>query len=46
MAQVSEAIKHAAEEMVLSGKDPIEALDEAAATATQEIQDYEKRVNP
>jgi sn-glycerol 3-phosphate transport system substrate-binding protein len=44
MAQVSEAIKHAAEEMVLGGKDPIEALNEAAATATQEIQDYEKRV--
>jgi sn-glycerol 3-phosphate transport system substrate-binding protein len=44
MAQVSEAIKQAAEEMVLSGKDPIEALNEAAATATQEIQDYEKRV--
>jgi sn-glycerol 3-phosphate transport system substrate-binding protein len=46
MAQVSEAIKHAAEEMVLGGKDPIEALDDAATTATQEIQDYEKRVNP
>ena len=44
MAQVSEAIKQAAEEMVLSGKDPIEALDEAAAAATQEIQDYEERV--
>jgi sn-glycerol 3-phosphate transport system substrate-binding protein len=46
MAQVSEAIKHSAEEMVLGGKDPIEALNEAAATATQEIQDYEKRVKP
>jgi sn-glycerol 3-phosphate transport system substrate-binding protein len=46
MAQVSEAIRHAAEEMVLGGKDPIEALNDAAATATQEIQDYEKRVNP
>jgi sn-glycerol 3-phosphate transport system substrate-binding protein len=44
MAQVSETIKHSAEEMVLGGKDPIEALDEAAATATQEIQDYEERV--
>jgi maltose-binding protein MalE len=46
MAQVSEAIKHAAEEMVLSGKDPIEALNEAAANATQAIQEYEKRVKP
>jgi sn-glycerol 3-phosphate transport system substrate-binding protein len=46
MAQVSEAIKHAAEEMVLSGKDPIDALNEAAADATQAIQEYEKRVNP
>jgi sn-glycerol 3-phosphate transport system substrate-binding protein len=46
MAQVGEAIKHAAEEMVLGGKDPIEALNEAAATATQEIQEYEKRVKP
>jgi hypothetical protein len=32
--------------MVLGGKDPIDALNEAAATATQEIQEYEKRVNP
>jgi sn-glycerol 3-phosphate transport system substrate-binding protein len=46
MAQIGEAIKHSAEEMVLGGKDPIEALNEAAATATQEIQEYEKRVNP
>jgi sn-glycerol 3-phosphate transport system substrate-binding protein len=46
MPQVSEAIKHAAEEMVLSGKDPIDALNEAAANATQAIQEYEKRVNP
>jgi sn-glycerol 3-phosphate transport system substrate-binding protein len=46
MSQVGEAIKRAAEEMVLGGKDPIEALNEAAAAATQEIQDYEKRVNP
>ncbi len=46
MAQVSEAIKHAAEEMVLGGKDPIEALNDAAANATQAIQEYERRVNP
>ena len=46
MSQIGEAIRHAAEEMVLGGKDPIEALNEAAAAATQEIQEYEKRVNP
>jgi sn-glycerol 3-phosphate transport system substrate-binding protein len=44
MAQVNEAINHAAEEMVLNGKDPIEALDEAAAAATAAIQEYEQRV--
>jgi maltose-binding protein MalE len=44
MAQVNEAINHAAEEMVLNGKDPIEALDEAAAAATAAIQEYERRV--
>ena len=46
MAQVSEAIRHAAEEMVLSGRDPIEALNEAADSATQAIQEYERRVKP
>jgi len=46
MAQIGDTIRSAAEEMVLEGKDPVEALDEAAATATQEIQEYEKRVNP
>ncbi len=44
MAQVNEAINHAAEEMVLNGKDPIEALNQAAAAATAAIQEYEKRV--
>ena len=46
MAQVNEAINRAAEEMVLGGKDPIQALNEAAANATEEIQKYEKRVKP
>jgi len=44
MAQVNEAINHAAEEMVLNGKDPIEALDQAAAEATEAIREYEERV--
>jgi sn-glycerol 3-phosphate transport system substrate-binding protein len=46
MNQVNEAINRAAEEMVLGGKDPIQALNEATDQATQEIQDYEKRVKP
>jgi len=45
MAEVNEVINRAAEEMVLGGKDPIQALNEAAAEATQRIQEYERRIS-
>jgi hypothetical protein len=45
-AQVKEAIKRPLEEMVVGGRDPIEALNGAAANATEKIRKYERRVKP
>ena len=45
-AQVEDAINRPLEEMVVGGKDPLEALNEAAANATERIQEYERRVKP
>jgi len=43
-SKVRETVAQALEEMVVGGKDPEEALDEAAARATTELQDYNRRV--
>jgi sn-glycerol 3-phosphate transport system substrate-binding protein len=43
-SQVRETVAQALEEMVVGGKDPVQALDDAAARATKEIQDYNSRV--
>ena len=40
-AQVAEAIERAAEDMVLGGKDPVEAVKDAAAEADRIIAEYE-----
>jgi len=42
--QVREIVAQALEEMLLGGKDPAEALDDAAARITDEIQEYNGRV--
>jgi sn-glycerol 3-phosphate transport system substrate-binding protein len=42
--EVREIVTQAIEEIVLSGKDPEEALAEAASRATEELQDYNRRV--
>lgn len=42
--QVREIVAQSLEEMLLGGKDPVQALDEAAARATEEIQKYNRRV--
>ena len=44
-AQVQEATSPL-EGMVVGGKDPIEALNGAAANATEKVQKYERRVKP
>ena len=43
-AQVREIVAQGIEEMVVGGKDPVQALDDAADRATKEIQDYNSRV--
>jgi sn-glycerol 3-phosphate transport system substrate-binding protein len=43
-SQVRKIVGQAWEEMVVGGKDPGQALDEAAERATQELQDYNSRV--
>ena len=42
--QVREIVAQSLEEMLLGGKDPVEALDDAAAAVTDEIQEYNQRV--
>jgi sn-glycerol 3-phosphate transport system substrate-binding protein len=43
-SQVREIVAQGIEEMVVGGKDPIDALNDAADRATQELQDYNRRV--
>jgi len=43
-AEVGEILAQALEEMVLGGKDPDQALDDAAARATKALQDYNSRL--
>jgi len=43
-AAVGEILAQALEGMVVGGKDPDQALDDAAASATKELQDYNSRV--
>jgi sn-glycerol 3-phosphate transport system substrate-binding protein len=43
-SQVREIVAQSLEEMLLGGKDPDQALDDAADRATKEIQDYNSRV--
>ncbi len=43
-AKVGEIVTQALEEMVVGGKDPDQALDDAAADYTKELQDYNRRV--
>ena len=43
-SMVSDIVAQAIEEMVVGGKDPDQALDDAADRATKELQDYNSRV--
>ena len=43
-SQVRLIIAEAMEEMVVGGKDPDQALDDAAERATKELQDYDQSV--
>jgi sn-glycerol 3-phosphate transport system substrate-binding protein len=43
-AEVGEILAQALEEMVVGGKDPDQALDDAADRATKALQDYNRRV--
>jgi sn-glycerol 3-phosphate transport system substrate-binding protein len=43
-SKVREIVAQALEEMVVGGKDPVQALDDAADRATKELQDYNQRV--
>jgi sn-glycerol 3-phosphate transport system substrate-binding protein len=43
-AEVGEIVAQALEEMVVGGKDPDQALDDAADRATKALQDYNRRV--
>jgi sn-glycerol 3-phosphate transport system substrate-binding protein len=43
-AKVGDIVTQALEEMVVGGKDPDQALDDAAAGYTNELQDYNQRV--
>ena len=43
-SQVRETVAQGLEEMVVGGKDPVQALDDAAERATKELQDYNSRV--
>ena len=44
LAEMKRALAQALEEMVVGGKDPVQALDDAAARANKELQDYNRRV--
>lgn len=43
-SEVREAVTEGLEEIVVGGKDPVAALDEAADRATEKLQDYNRRV--
>jgi sn-glycerol 3-phosphate transport system substrate-binding protein len=43
-SKVRETVAQALEEMVVGGKDPVQALDDAAERATEELQEYNRRV--
>ena len=43
-AQVVETVNRALEGMLVSGKDPVQALGDAAKQATKALQDYNRRV--
>jgi sn-glycerol 3-phosphate transport system substrate-binding protein len=43
-SKVHETVARAMEEVSAGGKDPMQALDDAAARATKELQDYNRRV--
>ena len=43
-SQVREIVAQGIEEMVVGGKDPIDALNDAADRATQELEEYNRRV--
>jgi len=43
-SKVHEIVVQALEEMVAGGKDPVQALDDAAERATKELQDYNRSV--
>ena len=43
-SQVRETVAQGLEEMIVGGKDPAQALDDAAERATKELQDYNSRV--
>jgi ABC-type glycerol-3-phosphate transport system substrate-binding protein len=43
-SKVREIATQALEEMIVGGKDPDQALDDAAASATKALQDYNSRV--
>jgi len=43
-SQVRRIVAEALEEVVVGGKDPVQALDDAAERTTKELQDYNKRV--
>jgi len=43
-AEVRDVVTSALEEVVVGGKDPVEALAQAAQRATEELQDYNRRV--
>ena len=43
-SKVRETVTQALEEMIVGGKDPVQALDDAADRATKELQDYNQSV--
>jgi ABC-type glycerol-3-phosphate transport system substrate-binding protein len=43
-SMVSDIVAEAIEEMVVGGKDPVQALDDAAERATKALQDYSHRL--
>jgi sn-glycerol 3-phosphate transport system substrate-binding protein len=43
-SKVREIVAQALEAMVVGGKDPVQALDDAAESATKELQDYNQRL--
>jgi hypothetical protein len=42
--EVAEAVTQAVEEMLVAGKDPLEALGDAAASANRIMNEYNERV--